>query len=105
MTPEEAIDFISNKIQIDVRFCSDDDINKTETALKLAISALEKQIPKKPVIKTHKYIGSDDDFVNKYHCPVCNSLMINEDTNGFYAGRIQKYCDDCGQALDWRETE
>ena len=73
-------------------------------AVLTAMSALEKQIPKKPVIKTHKYIGSDDDFVNKYHCPVCKALMINEDTNGFYAGRKQKHCD-CGQALDWSDTE
>jgi hypothetical protein len=71
---------------------------------KMAKQALEKRIPKKPVIKTHKYIGSDDDFVNRYHCPVCNALIINEDTNGFYAGRKQKHCD-CGQALDWSDTE
>ena len=44
MTYKEAIDFINNKIQIDVRFCSDDDINETKTALTLAIQALEKQI-------------------------------------------------------------
>lgn len=75
-----------------------------DEVLNIVVEALEKQIPKKPVIKTHKYIGSDDDFVNKYHCPVCKALIINEDTNGFYAGRKQKYCD-CGQVLDWSDTE
>lgn len=77
---------------------------KHDEVLNIVVEAVGKQIPKKPVIKTHKYIGSDDDFVNKYHCPVCKALIINEDTNGFYAGRKQKYCD-CGQALDWSDTE
>lgn len=93
MTPEEAIDFISNKIQIDVRFCSDDDINKTETALKLAISALEKQIPKKPIPTEEQNIR----YVMNYTCPSCGKHFIGTG--------IANYCYHCGQALDWRETE
>lgn len=83
MTLEEAIDFILNKIQIDVRFCSDEDIEKTEAALKLAISALEKQIPKKL---------KDDGWL---YCPICgrNVLMDRFD-----------YCPNCGQALDWSDN-
>ena len=77
---------------------------KALQVLEVVEQALEKQIPEKPVIKTHKYKGSDDDFVNKYHCPVCDALIINEDTNGFYAGRKQKHCD-CGQALDWSDKD
>lgn len=61
----------------------------------------EMQTPKKPVIKNHIYIGTDDDFCIMYYCPACKSLLINEDTNGFYAGKKQKYCPDCGQGLDW----
>lgn len=97
MTQQEAIVLLSQMYlpQFD---------DEEKEALTMAIYALEKQIPKKAVIKTHKYIGSDDDFVNKYHCPVCNALIINEDTNGFYAGRKQKHCD-CGQALDWSDAE
>lgn len=101
MTPEEAIDFISNKIQIDVRFCSDDDINKTETALKLAISALEKQIPKKPRAHTVDVdklkIGNANwcKGTTVYRCPNCNDFI----------SRIYDFCYKCGQALDWRVTE
>ena len=82
MTLEEAIDFILNKIQIDVRFCSDEDIEKTEAALKLAISALEKQIPKKL---------KDDGWL---YCPICGRDVLLDRFD---------YCPDCGQALDWSE--
>ena len=57
----------------------------------LAIVALEKQIPKK-VIDIH---------VDEYYCPVCGA----EHTGGYDAlnsnSRIDKYCPECGQALDW----
>ena len=62
MTNEEAIDFINNKIQIDVRFCSDDNINETKTALTLAIEALEKQIPKKV---------TEDEIIDTLECRCC----------------------------------
>lgn len=104
MTPQEALNVLSNTKFSVSNEAEEQKCRVYQAAFKTAIEALEKQIPKKPVIKTHKYIGSDDDFVNKYHCPVCNALMINEDTNGFYAGRKQKHCD-CGQALDWSDTE
>ena len=84
MTLEEAIDFILNKIQIDVRFCSDEDIKKTEAALKLAISALEKQIPKKL---------KDDGWL---YCPICGRDVLMDRFN---------YCPDCGQALDWSDDD
>lgn len=42
MTPQEAIDFIKNKVEIDVRFCGKEDLTKTEEAFELAIFALEK---------------------------------------------------------------
>lgn len=48
----------------------------------LAIEALEKQIPKKPV---------------KYECPVC------KDSVGYKFGEsyMMPYCENCGQKLDW----
>ena len=94
MTLEEAIDFILNKIQIDVRFCSDEDIEKTEAALKLAISALEKQIPKKP-----KYEDVDNIYgAIKRTCTACGDVCMV--SNG--AKSYEHYCRQCGQALDWR---
>lgn len=95
MTLEEAIDFILNKIQIDVRFCSDEDIKKTEAALKLAISALEKQIPKKP-----KYEDVDNIYgAIKRTCTACGDVCMV--SNG--AKSYEHYCRQCGQALDWSD--
>ena len=97
MTLEEAIDFILNKIQIDVRFCSDEDIKKTEAALKLAISALEKQIPKQP-----KYEDVDNIYgAIKRTCTACGDVCMV--SNG--AKSYEHYCRQCGQALDWSDTE
>ena len=93
MTLEEAIDFILNKIQIDVRFCSDEDIEKTEAALKLAISALEKQMPKQP-----KYEDVDNVYgAIKRTCTACGDVCMV--SNG--AKSYEHYCRQCGQALDW----
>lgn len=52
-------------------------------SLDIAISAIEKQIPKKPV-KTRSEIV----------CPTCNTLVGSS-----------PYCRYCGQAIDWSDTE
>ena len=52
-------------------------------ALNMAINALEKQIPKKPV-KTRSEIV----------CPTCNTLVGSS-----------PYCRYCGQAIDWSDKE
>ena len=60
-----------------------------ETTLKardLAILALEKQIPKKPLEET-KFYGNGK-------CPSCGAVFMDKSTN---------YCGNCGQALDWEE--
>ena len=95
MTLEEAIDFILNKIQIDVRFCSDEDIEKTEAALKLAISALEKQMPKQP-----KYEDVDNVYgAIKRTCTACGDVcMVSKGAKPY-----EHYCRQCGQALDWSD--
>ena len=53
-----------------------------------AIKALEKQIPKKPI----KHMANPVGFPY-YECPVCG----DSDVSG------QKYCNECGQKLDWGE--
>ena len=93
MTTQEALDyFVKRKEQ----FGLSDEIQQAET---LAISALEKQIPKKPT--AHKVevpkIKVGNGFFGKgttvYHCPCCNELI----------SRICNCCYKCGQALDWSE--
>lgn len=52
----------------------------------LVILALEKQIPKKPNCKK---------YTNDIKCPVCNTFVLI----------YNKYCIECGQALDWSDSE
>lgn len=58
----------------------------TARCLSIAISALEKQIPKKADI-------SED---NEKSCPVCDCEIL-----GYYAN----YCEHCGQSIDWRNED
>lgn len=58
-------------------------------ALKMSVEALEKQIPRKPIEKSPWV----------YHCPNCDSKRVEE----IFIERFM-YCRDCGQALDWSET-
>lgn len=62
----------------------DDDF---EQAKKIAVSAIERLIPKKPtgIVKTKV------ELLKVGKCPNCGSI-IGEDT---------LWCDDCGQAIDW----
>lgn len=53
-------------------------------ALNMAIEALEKQIPKKL---------KDDGWL---YCPICGRDVLLDRFD---------YCPDCGQALDWSDTE
>ena len=61
--------------------------NFTENEVK---SALEKQIPKKPIEK--EFVED----VSLNYCPCCNVRFI---------GWGMKFCGECGQALDWSDTE
>lgn len=84
MTNEEAIIDIRENIQPIVGGKS----------LDIAISALEKQIPKKPILDTIFPSG-----VKWWRCPVCNKIIV-----GCIANRPQKYCSNCGQALDFNSN-
>ena len=73
---------------------------------KLIDLAIEKQIPKKPILKETKcFDGSTDDFV--FVCPVCNRTICREPEDDVIAEYIKEehpHCV-CGQALDWSDTE
>ncbi len=66
--------------------------------LETAISALEKQIPKKPR-KTDSYRGVLK-RVYAYACPTCHNVCLEKYMN---ERQNTTFCWDCGQHLDWSD--
>ena len=96
MKENEAIEKLKNMrlyMQItdknnDCKFTEDD-----YKANEMAIQALEKQIPKRPIKSKEQRIR----YVNTYYCPTCNL--------GFTGFNIAKWCYHCGQKLDWSDDK
>ena len=93
MTESEAIkEFQQN---IDMPFGS----NISREASKLAIQALEKQIPKKPIMKQY-FKDMEEEYLC---CPTCGEILtdrIPADNKTFYF-----HCMNCGQKFDWSDEE
>ena len=72
---------------------------KRAEALDIAIQALEKQIPKKPIMKQY-FEDLEDEYLC---CPTCGEILtdrIPADNKTFYF-----HCMNCGQKLDWSDEE
>ena len=95
MTNEEAKTVLINCatfIKDGFRYMKEEHQEQFKEAYRMATEALEKQIPKRPILNEYEL----------FYCPVCgadfDSIMYSGgETFGF------KYCRDCGQALDWSE--
>ena len=87
MKLEEAIENLKYLISED---CCDTQMDYVDE-IEIAIQALEKQVPKKPEM----YIG-DYEFERWPICPKCKGELH---PNG------EKFCSDCGQAIDWSEID
>lgn len=81
MTNEEVIENLKYLISDDCTDTQHDFVKE----IKIAIEALEKQVPKKP--------PNHDGMV----CPSCNSKAR-------YGHPYEYYCPHCGQAIDWEEN-
>ena len=85
-------------------------------ALKTAISALEKQIPKKPDQKTNKSLmhinhGDKPHEIKRttwegLHCPMCGGVVgtVVKMRKHEHRQNLHDFCPDCGQAIDWSDT-
>ena len=70
---------------------------KRAEALDIAIQALEKQIPKKPIMKQY-FEDLEDEYLC---CPTCGEILtdrIPADNKTFYF-----HCMNCGQKFDWSD--
>lgn len=66
---------------------------EVDDAIDLAVNALEKQIPVKPIVKgiVHEYCPP------QRYCPICERRLKNN--------RHMRFCPRCGQAIDWSGGE
>ena len=87
MTESEAIELIEK----DLKLHSKDLSSKYKKGLRMAINALEKQIPKKPHKNSEKFSG--------VWCS-CGKYL----GKGYFVDK-PSYCPDCGQKLDWSDEE
>lgn len=65
-------------------------IQEERKNLEVAIEALDKQIPKKPIGDLHS--------VPHYRCPICQFGIVMYEESMKYP-----YCHHCGQAIQWEE--
>ena len=91
MTPKEVIEWLEAIEEKYIHGGDESFDEKRKTAINNAISALEKQIPKKPI--------EDGYYGEQCVCPNCGSNVINEADNDCQFN----YCYHCGQALDWSD--
>lgn len=75
----------------------DDTVKAIFEECEVILNALEKQIPKKPILENTKGIIG----IDMWHCPVCKDEIIS-DWNRDIANPC---CHNCGQAIDWSEEE
>lgn len=86
---EDALREVLNRVY---RNTDDCEMRISKECYKLIIEALEKQIPKKPIFESEQTspFGVDD----VPYCPSCRCDLPEV-----------SYCEKCGQALDWSDTE
>ena len=101
MTIEKALTQLNSLMKDRESFCHrdvfDDMFLQDIEALKVGISALEKQVPKKVIWENEK--NSKTYLFSWAYCPNCGSDMCDKHNEEF------QFCPDCGQALDWSEEE
>ena len=94
MTESEAIELIEK----DLKLHSKDLSSKYKNGLRMAIQALEKQIPKKPI-----FDFNSSDTLSKFHCDCGKIIWVHHDIGTMDNNDAPNYCDNCGQKLDWDE--
>ena len=66
----------------------------------LAIEAIEKQVPKKPIF-SHNL----SDTLSVFHCECGNIIKVSHDAGITNNNNAPNYCSKCGCRLDWEEED
>ena len=105
MTESEAIK-ICNTIVFATSFSNPQGIPLNTTkeelteAMRIAIQALEKQIPKKPIFNHNL-----SDTLSLFHCECGNTIKVSHDIGIMNNNNAPNYCSKCGCRLDWSDEE
>ena len=94
MTKNEAIKKLKQHFEYLKRAWKPHPDYETMDAIGYAISALEKQIPKKPI----------ENDTNSFGCPCCK-YDLKTDTGNPFGDYFLRHCDKCGQMIDWSDEE
>lgn len=73
---------------------------KRAEALDMAIQALEKQIPKKPIFNHNL-----SDTLSVFRCECGNTIKVSHDVGIMDNNNAPNYCSKCGCRLDWSDEE
>lgn len=92
MTCEEAIEILQEERDY-AQF-----LTYVKEAIKIATTALEKQIPKKPLLQD-VYDKNNKLLDYLYNCPICHMFICYATELGIEERFA--YCPNCGQAIDW----
>lgn len=98
MTENEAIREV--RFNMSTIGLSDKAAKRVDEARNVAIQALEKQIPKKPIFNHNL-----SDTLSLFHCECGNAIKVSHDIGIMNNNNAPNYCSKCGCRLDWSDEE
>ena len=75
-------------------------IGETEDYTEVAINALEKQMPKKPIFNHNL-----SDTPSVFRCECGNTIKVSHDIGIMDNNNAPNYCSKCGCKFDWSDEE
>ena len=94
MTESEAIEIVRKE-----KAYMDSHAGRAQSeAFLIAINALEKQIPKKPI-----FDFNSSDTLSRFHCACGKIIWVHHDIGTMDNNDAPKYCSKCGLKFDWNE--
>lgn len=94
MTENEAIE----AMQFDLKVGGEIHSQVLRDAVDVAIQALEKQIPKRPIFNHNL-----SDTLSLFHCECGNAIKVSHDIGIMDNSNAPNYCSKCGCRLDWSD--